>query len=175
MAWLTTDSFHSVDRMLEHPGIEAAGLLKLLTPNARALLRYQVSEQNRAAFAAWETVQLAFGLFLFFYFLFGTRLGKLSMGLVLVMIALTAAQKLFLTPELIGLGRRIDFASADAMQAERSTFWLLHSGYAGVELLKWAVGLGLMGKLVLSRRARSDYARENLDPVDKRDNRHINR
>ena len=175
MAWLTTDSFHSVDRLLAHPVREPAKILATLGPDARPLLRYQVSEQNRAAFQNWEMVQLIFGMGLFFFLLFGTREGKLSMLLVVVMIALTAAQRLFLTPEIIGLGRLLDFTPPLLELPERAHFWVLHNAYAGMEVAKWGIGVGLLASLLLTRRMRSDDARQYLDAVDKRYNRHVNR
>src|SRR5215813_13176851 len=88
MAWLTTDSFHSVDRMLHQPSAQALEHIRQLGPGARALFRYQVSEQNRAAFQTWEMIQLAFGFGLFLFLPFGSREGKLPVALVLTVLGI---------------------------------------------------------------------------------------
>src|SRR6185369_314677 len=73
VAWMVTDNFRAVDRLLVDPRPEAAARLKPLGPsNARMLLRYEVSERNRALFRDWEAAQIIGGLLFFFYLLFGT-------------------------------------------------------------------------------------------------------
>src|SRR5262245_4462045 len=119
MAWLTTDSFRSVDRMLRQPTSQALTHIRPLGPGARALFRYQVSEQNRAAFETWEMVQLAFGSGLFLFLLFGSREGKFAMALVLAMLGIVLVQRLLFTPALVGLGRNLDFAAADVSYNQR--------------------------------------------------------
>src|SRR5262245_34684674 len=93
VAWLTADGFRSVDRTLAVHTPEAAARLKALRlEDARMLLRYEVSERNRAVFETWEIAQIFYGAGVFFYLLFGTREGKLPMGLVLLMIAIVIVQ-----------------------------------------------------------------------------------
>jgi hypothetical protein len=170
MAWITTDSFRAVDRLLVEPNPVASPLIHGLGSKARMLFRYQVSEQNRAAFATWEMVQLAFGAGLFLFLLFGSRERKLPMILVLVMLAVVAVQRLLFTPTLVNLGRSLDFAAADS--GSRSAFWVAHSAYSGAEVFKWLVGLFL--GLKLAGRSRSRDSRDDLDVVDKRNHRHVN-
>jgi hypothetical protein len=175
MAWLTTDSFRSVDRMLQQPSAQALDHIRPLGPGARALFRYQVSEQNRAAFETWEMVQLAFGFGLFLFLLLGSREGKLPIALVLVMLGIVVAQRFLFTPALVPLGRQLDFASVDTPAGIRNEFWTVHTAYSAAEVVKWVVGLGLAAMMAFGRgRGRSD-SRENLDVIDKRNHRHINR
>ena len=54
------------------------------------------------------------------------------------MFALLLIERFYITPEIVRLGRLIDFAPH---AQERGTFWKFHGAYSGVELLKLALGL----------------------------------
>ena len=84
-------------------------------------------------------------------------------------------QRLVVTPELISFGRNIDFVPADIPSRFRDRFWIMHSGYVGLEALKWGAALALTGRNVSSRRGRSDDARDEFDLIDKPNHRHVNR
>jgi hypothetical protein len=177
MVWMAGDSFRSVDRMLLLPDPAAAVQIKALGPGgARTLFRYQVSEQNRAAFETWERIQIALGLAFFLYLLLATKEGKFPMILVLLMLAVVTVQRFVLTPELIGLGRNLDFAPATAALAERAKFRVAHIGYTGFEIAKWLIGLVLAAKMAFGRAiGLSGSSRDQVDPIDKRNYRHVNR
>jgi hypothetical protein len=174
MAWVGTESFRSVDRVLAKPSPSALLSIKALGPaGAQLLLRYQVSEQNRWLFEAWGTVQLIGGAGFFLFLLFGTREGKYPLILVLLMLLVVLLQLFLLTPAMISLGRLVDFLSPNQPSGERNRFWVLHTEYGIAEVLKWVVGL-LLGVRLMRRRGRSGDAREYLDVVDKADHRHVN-
>jgi hypothetical protein len=140
------------------------------------LLRYQVSEANRRLFHDWETLQLVGGAIFFLYLLFWTREGKFSLAAVLAMVAIVVLQRFLLTPELISYGRNIDFLPPDAISAARDRFWLIHSGYAAMEALKWGIVLVLVGRTIFWRRHdRSGDVLDEFDLIDKPNHRHINR
>ena len=93
MAWVATENFHSVDRLMESPNPAASLQFKALGPaQTRMLLRYHASEQNRYYFESWDTFQIIYGLAFFFFLLFGTKEGKISLGLALGMVLITLAQ-----------------------------------------------------------------------------------
>jgi hypothetical protein len=174
MAYVATQNFASVDRLLAQPAAQAGEHIRTLgAENARALLRYQVSEQNRWYFEHWETMQLALAL----VFL-ATLAGSGTRGWVLLaaalMLAIVVGQKFYLTPQIVSLGRLIDFVPIAPQTPERARFWSLHGAYSSTEVLKWLLGLAVSGKLVLEGRRRSG-AGDKLDRVDKADHRHINR
>jgi hypothetical protein len=177
MAWVAMDSFRSVDRVLLQPDPAAAIQLKALAPgSARMLFRYQVAEQNRATFQNWEMIQIALGIAFFLFLLLGTKEGKFPMILVLVMLGLVMVQRFLLTPELIGLGRNLDFAPASAALGEREKFRVVHGAYTGFEISKWVAGLMLAAKMAFGRAwGMSSKSRNEIDPIDKRDYGHINR
>jgi hypothetical protein len=138
----------------------------------RAILRYQIAEQNRAMFQSWEYMQLALGLFFFSYLLFGTLEGKFSLGLALGLLVVTGIQRFGLSPELGNIGKTLDYLPADLAVAERAKFWLLHSGYLGCEALK-LVAAGILLTVML-RKGRSVDPVNQLHMVDKAQHRHVN-
>jgi hypothetical protein len=177
MAWVATQSFHEVDRLLSHTDPTAIVHYQPLGDDARPLMRFQASEFNRYLFRSWENVQLAFGLaFLVLLILFWTRENKLVLGGVLLLLALTAAERLVLSPAITTLGRAIDFAAATSNVRERNQFWIAHTVYAAVEVTKWLIALLLTARMVFStkRSGRSRDARQKLDRVDKRDYGSVN-
>src|SRR5947208_14361422 len=62
MILVATQNFRSVDRLLAAPGRAGEQVEKMGRDEARAFLRYQVSEQNRWYFETWEMAQLALGI-----------------------------------------------------------------------------------------------------------------
>src|SRR5579864_4498043 len=113
MAMVATQNFRSVDRLLAKPAAPAAqSINKLGHESARTLLRYQVSEQNRWYFQTWEMAQLALGGLLLVLLLFGSTEGALTLLLPVLMLVIALVQAFALTPEIISLGRVIDFVPA---------------------------------------------------------------
>jgi hypothetical protein len=175
MAAVATQSFRSVDRILAQPNPLAAVEMKGLAPGVpRMLLRYQASEFNRHLFEAWEIVQIIGGGFLFFFLLFGTSEDKITLALVLVVLAAALFERLLLTPEITALGRTLDFATSEQAAPGRSRFWVLHSAYAAIEVMKWIV-LGFVGMRLMSRHRRSGDIRNELDMIDKANYGHVDR
>ena len=175
MAWVAAESLSSVDRLLARPHPVATAQFKALgRGDARLLLRYQVSEQNRRYFENWEVAQIIMGGLFFFFLLFATSENKFALSVVLVMIAGVLVQRFLLTPGMISLGRTIDFVPPGAPSGERTQFWVLHSWYWGVEVVKWVLGLVLAARLISRRSRRSGHARQQIDMVDKANHRHVN-
>ena len=142
MILVATQNFRSVERLLAAPGGAAAQIDRLGHDEARTFLRYQVSEQNRWYFETWEKMQFALGLAL----LAATfRQHRISLGIAAAMFTLLLAQRLWITPEIVRIGRLIDFAP---QATERQTFWMFHHMYSGVELAKLALGFFLSARLV---------------------------
>jgi hypothetical protein len=176
MAWVATENFRNVDRLLSHDNPTATLRLKPLGQEARLTLRYQASEINRGLFERWEGAQIVFGILFFFVMLFGSREDEFVLLGVLLMLLLTAAQRFFITPELIALGRTIDFVPLDAVSPDRQKFWVTHTAYSGIEGVKWLLALALTGRMVLSRKrsGRSRDSRRQVNSVDKPDYRRVN-
>ena len=175
LAWVATENFRTTDRVLAKPSPAALLSLKSLAPaSARMLLRYEAAEQNRWLFRAWGTVQLIAGSGFFLFLLFGTREGKYPLILALLMLCVVILQLFVLVPTMTSLGRMTDFLPAEQSSGERSRLAVLHTMYLLAEAAKWLLALLLAARLV-RRRGRSGDARQNVNPVDKADHRHVNR
>jgi hypothetical protein len=156
MDMVATQNFRSVDRLLERPAVPAALQLAKLGPDAaRVFLRHQVSEQNRWYFETWGLIETGIGAAVLLVMLFGSTEKNVSLLLCLLMLLIAIVQRFALTPQMVFLGRIIDWIPVDQPSPERSRFWLLHNAFAGLDLLNWLLGLVLMGKLVFRRRRRS--------------------
>jgi hypothetical protein len=161
MILVATQNFRSVDRLLADPRSAAEQIGKMGSDEARTLLRFQVSEQNRWYFETWEKIQLALGLALL---ALTFRQGRFLFWLAATMFALLLVERFYITPEIVRIGRLIDFAP---QAPERHTFWMFHGTYSAVELTKLALGFLLSGRLIFFSR--------KLDVVDESDHRHIDR
>jgi hypothetical protein len=148
MILVATQNFRSVDRLLAAPGRAGEQVEKMGRSEARTFLRYQVSEQNRWYFETWEKIQLALGVALLAA---ASRQSRLFVGLAALMFALLLAERFYMTPEIIRLGRLIDFVPQATSSPERDTFWRFHGAYSAVELLKLALGFFLSGRLIFGR------------------------
>src|SRR4051812_39509793 len=144
MAYVATQNFRGVDRLLSSGNPAATLRLKPLGLQARMILRYQASEMNRWLFDTWEIAQLVCGTVFFFVLLFGSRENKLALAGILLALGMVLLQHLVITPELIALGRLIDFVPADAPSPDRQQFWVVHTAYSGIEVAKWLLALFLV-------------------------------
>ncbi len=160
MWMVATQNFRSVDRLLASPSAQAKIRIdKLGQDQARLLLRHHVGEQNRWYFETWEMAQLALGVLVLLALFFGSS-DRAGLWLALVMLVVVGIQHWILTPEVVRLGRAIDFTSVDQPSAERTRFWMLHGAYSGTELLKLALGAVVSAKLVLGGRRRRSGGKE---------------
>ena len=168
MIMVASQNFRSVDRLLAAPATAAAQVEKMGHDQARALLRYQVSEQNRLYFETWEKIQLLLGVMLLAVM---SRQGRLLIGVAAFMFALLLLERFYLTPEIVRIGRMIDFVPQAAPSPERDLFWRFHGAYSGVELLKLALEFFLSGRLIFG----ANRTGVELDVIDEADHSHINR
>ena len=174
LTFVATRNFHAVDAMLNSPPPEASKMIQTLGhQNARQLLRYLAGEENRSYFEAWELAQLALGVALVAFLLFGVE-KRLLAGLAGAMLALTLFQHFKITPDLMWMGRSIDFLPAAAESQARDQFWKLHGIYGGIEVVKMLLAVTIAGFLFPMRRRRLRQ-RVEIDPVDYANHRHVNR
>ena len=147
MITVATQNFRSVDRLLASPGGAGGRIEQMGREEARTFLRYQVSEQNRWYFETWEKTQLALGAVVLAIAWTKLQQRRALPLMATAMFALLLAERFYITPEIIRLGRLIDFVPASS--PERDLFWRFHGAYSGVELAK--LGIGLMLSWMLMR------------------------
>ena len=109
MIFVATQNFGTVDRVLAAPPHEATQMFQTLGPeNTRLLLRYLAGEENRLYFTSWELAQIALGALLTAVLLLAIK-SRLLAGLAGAMLILVLFQHFRVTPEMIALGRLVDF------------------------------------------------------------------
>ena len=168
MIFVATQNFQTVDRVLAAPPAEAAQMFQTLgAEDSRLLLRYLAGEENRLFFTTWELGQIALGIVLTATLLFAIRSGLLA-GLAGGMVIVALFQHFRVTPEMISLGRMIDFG-AGAGSAAYSQFWRLHGLYGVLEVAKLVLAIVVAGFLLFGPRKKAaegveveerDYARQ---------------
>lgn len=174
LVFVATRNFQTVDAVLQAPPPEASKMVRTLGhANARQLLRYLAGEQNRRYFETWELAQLIIGAALTAFLLLGVE-KRLLAGLAGAMLILTLFQHLKITPELLWLGRSIDFLPSAAESHARDQFWRLHGIYSAIEVVKMLTAVAIAGFLFPMRRRRLRQ-RVEIDPVDYANHRHVNR
>jgi hypothetical protein len=173
MAWYGARSFSSVEGIMAQSNPAFVANTKPLGPAVtRLVLRYAVAEQNRWLFRGWENMQICLAALFFCYLLFGTMEGKFSLSVMLIMLALTLIERLWISPELGITGRTMGYLPGDLAAQERAKFWLLHNAYLAVEALKFGLGL-ILGAIVMSR-SRSIDPLNQFNMIDKANHRHVN-
>jgi hypothetical protein len=154
MIFVATQNFSAVDRVLAAPPQQAMEMFQTLGPdNARLLLRYLAGEENRLFFTSWELAEIALGALLTAIVLFMIH-SRLLAGLSGAVLILVLFQHFRVTPQMIALGRLIDFGGGSA-SAAYSQFWRLHGLYGVLEVVKLALLVVVAGILLFGRRAKS--------------------
>ena len=146
-------NFQEVDRFLEGADPAAAQQVLALGGHAQArnFLRREAAELNAFLFEQWEIAQFVIGIAVTGVFVFGGgEAPRAAFLLVLGMLAIVAADRFDLTPEITRLGR----VPLDAH------FWMLHGISSGLELLKLALGLVAAGTLTIRHNDRKRFVKE---------------
>ncbi len=163
MIFVAIQNFATVDRVLAAPPHQATQMFETLGPeNARLLLRYLAGEENRLFFTSWELVQIALGVLLTAVLLLASK-SRLLAGLAGAVLIIALFQHFRVTPEMIALGRLVDFGGGSA-SAAYSQFWRLHGLYGVLEVVKLALLIIVAGILLFGRRKKTTEPVE-VDPA----------
>lgn len=161
-------------RLLSRPNAAALVVMKSVGRDGMtAFARYQAAEASRSYIESWENIELLLGTLLLLVLLFGTHEGKLSLLVAALMLAAALAQRFFFTPEVAWYGRLLDFTEDVAGSPAYLRLSMFKGVWTGMEAATAALGLLLAARL-LRHRTGLDSPRE-VDAVDKRYHRHINR
>jgi hypothetical protein len=147
MSVVATENFYTIDRLLAsraNPALAAAAD-RLGAVEARDLLRYLSSELNRLYFQLWNGAQLVLGL-LALWLIAGSA-KKVKWGII-AMLATVVLMLVYLTPQIVTLGRSLDFVPREPAPPGMSRFWILHAAYTSLEMLKLAAAVVVAALLV---------------------------
>ena len=153
---VATQNFRSVDRTLASPPAPVAERIRAMGGHdaARTFLRYQASEQNRQYFGAWENTQIVLALLLIGALIPADQRGRVTLLLPTLMLVTILAMHYWLTPEIVRMGRALDFPSPGRAAVDNTRFWIFHGTYSALELIKLGWGVALAVWLVLPRKQR---------------------
>ena len=152
MWFAASGSFSTLKRVVEGSNPQFADAAKTLSPDqVRVVLRYLTSEINRTYFRAYGWAQLLLGGLLLGLVLRSAPRDTFNLAVAGVMLALAAVLTLYITPQIVALGRQIDFVPRDPAPPEMVRFRVLHGAFTGLDGAKLLAGLVLLGRWVLTR------------------------
>ncbi len=128
------DLFERNPRLAERAGFEPADI----EAKKVSLLWVHSSELNRVLFESWNRTQLVLGVFAVALAL-ASHARRIITGALFVAVALITYVQFFLAPELVELGRQLDFVPRNPPPAELAPFQRLHGRYFALEALRFAL------------------------------------
>ncbi|MFB3921373.1 MAG: DUF4149 domain-containing protein [Terriglobia bacterium] len=152
MWFAASGSFATLNRILRESGSQFTEAAKPLTADqTRVLMRYLTSEINRSYFHAYGWAQLVLGGILLGLLLRQVPRSSFNLVFAGAMLMLAAVLTLYITPEIVNLGRQMDFVPRNPPPPEMGRFRTLHTVFTGLDGAKLLSGLVLLGRLLLPR------------------------
>jgi Domain of unknown function (DUF4149) len=177
MGWVATHNLASVDPILKQSDRQLQRELKDIGyDRVKALLRFEAAELNRHYFYYWEWLQLLMAGVLLVILLNATNGNKLTLVVMVSVVLLLLVQHFLVGPEVLELGRGLDFAAPDQMLDERRAFRTFHAYYSSIELIKLVL-VGLISVRMLLHGSSGKRRRRSgkIEVVDDTDNGHVDR
>jgi hypothetical protein len=149
MWFAATRSFRTAERVLRKPSPEFEQTVQPLSPDQRrAALRYLASEINRTLFRSYGWMQILLGSLLAALLWRQSPRDTVGVALACVMLGLVLILTLVVQPQIVSLGRSIDFAPRDRASPGMARFWKLHGAFTGLDGVKLLTGLGMLVRWV---------------------------
>lgn len=142
MAIVATQNFYIIDRLFAaqpHPSFTAA-VEKLGIPDSQFLLKYLSSELNRLFFQVWGLLQIAIGI-VTLWWVSGLERSSRPKWMIVAMLGITLLFAALITPQIVSVGRGLDFVTRDPAPPALRTFGLLHATYTVLDGIKFILGL----------------------------------
>ena len=178
ISYIATSNFEQAASVLQAQDPKIRRMVQTLgEKDARHLLRHEASEMNRAYFVHWQRMQLLF-LILVIVILVRVRAKPPTLIAAGLLTLATLANYFAMTPQIIGLGRLLDFAAPEELLPERSRFGAMHQAYGIVELVKVAMATVLLfvySWRTSKRRVSPKSLIDEVDEIEDADDRHVNR
>jgi len=150
MWFAATRSFRTIDAILSSSNPQVAETAKVLgTDQLRMLLRHSASEINRTYFRTYGWAQLILGLVVLGLLWCQSPRDTFSITVVGVMLGLAFILTLLITPQMITVGRSIDFAPRTPPPPVMPRFWKLHGAFTGLDSVKLVAGLVLLVRWII--------------------------
>ena len=149
MAVVATQNFLTIDRLLAarpHPSFIAA-IDKLGPADGRFLLMYLSSELNRLFFQVWGFIEIGVGILALWLVAAIPGLSK-AKWMIVAMLGITLLFAALITPQIVSVGRSLDFIVRDPAPPALRTFGLLHATFTVLDGIKLILGLVVMAWLM---------------------------
>ena len=144
LAIASYQNFNTVETVLKESPEPGIRIFKTLGPSdARLLLRYTAGREHTSTYETWEDIQFGIGLLLMAMLFLDASTRMLS-PVPLGMILIVAFMHFKIAPELGWINHIYAFLPSSAEFQARGQFWRLHAVYTTLDLLKGALGLGLV-------------------------------
>ncbi|HKT13622.1 MAG TPA: hypothetical protein VJW77_17535 [Terriglobia bacterium] len=152
MWFAATRSFRTVDEVLKSPPSQLASDVQGLKPEqTREVLRYLASEINRTYFRAYGWGQLVLGTLLLVLLAWKAPRNGLNPAIAAFMLFIVIILTLGVMPQIISLGRSIDFLPRNPPPPGYQRFWKLHMMFTGLDGAKLLGGIALLIRLIAFR------------------------
>ncbi len=113
---------------------------KIGESDARLVMDYVVSEQNRSYLSTWENAQMVIAVGMVVILALSSQRRFLPIAMVCGMLGLVLFQHLGVTPELMFRGRQADFLPEESAFSVAARLRTLTQIYAGAEAVKLLLG-----------------------------------
>jgi hypothetical protein len=157
MALVAAENFWTLDRLFAaKPNPAFADTLdKLGSDTAHNLVHYYSSELNRLYFQVWGLVEIGVGIFVLWCIVALPKAAR-AKWMVVSMLAITLLFAGLITPQIVSVGRALDFVPRDPAPPELRTFGLLHAAYTVLDGVKLILGILVRLALIRVREVRLD-------------------
>ena len=138
MGWVAMHNLGSVEPILKQSDRQLQREVKDIGyDRVKTLLRFEAAELNRFYFYNWEWIQMILGLITLVVLFDATNGSRLTLVLMAGVMLLLLVQHFLVEPEVLELGRGLDFAASDQMLDERRAFRTYHAYYSSIEVMKF--------------------------------------
>jgi hypothetical protein len=152
MWYVAGGSFSTVDRVLRASTPQFAESTKPLGQNqTRTLLRYLASEINRTGFRVYGWAQVALGGLLLLVLFRQMPRDATALATAGAMLGLVLVLTLIVAPQLVELGRSLDFVPRDPAPPGLARFRIRHAAFTALDGVKLLAGLFLLMRRIVAR------------------------
>ncbi len=166
VVYVTFLSLRTVGNLMANPPHEASKWIDVLGKDrVQTMLLHGNSELSRGLLEFWGNADLLICLFLFVVVVMN-KSGKVLIILTAVLLLLGAASGFCLTPQIVAVGRQLDFRVVPPVPPAAAQFAALERMYYGLAIARMLL-VGTMVALLLRRSGGSTRVRRSrLDEVD---------
>jgi hypothetical protein len=142
VAVVATQNFWTIDQLLQSTPNESFkhAVETIGYDRTRELLRYLSSELNRLYFQYWNLAQIAIGIPALWLNgkVPGSTRAKWAIAAMLGVVLIMTA---WITPQMLSVGRGLDFVPRDPTPPDLRTFGLLHAAYTVMDVIVLILGI----------------------------------